>query len=87
MNNSKSEFPSLITSDPKTGMALAAQLASQLQAQFEQANALTDRPGGTNYALPSQVPKEVIGSVLFYAISAANHGWSQTRSSGQDQAA
>jgi len=33
-------------------------------------------PGGTNFLLAAPVPIEVISSVLFYAISAANDGWS-----------
>ena len=31
-----------------------------------------------NYLLPAPVPREIIGSILFYAIAAANGGWSNT---------
>ncbi len=33
------------------------------------------RPGGTNYLLPPNLPVEMISSILFYAIAAANNGW------------
>lgn len=66
---------SLITSDAKTGLELAGRLADQLQYQIDQAGSKVDHPGGTNYGLPAQVPKEITTSILFYAISAANRGW------------
>jgi hypothetical protein len=71
----KDEFPSLITPDIQTGLALAAQLTDRLHAQIEKANALADRPGGMNFLLPAQIPKETTASILFYAIAAANQGW------------
>ena len=71
----KNELPSLITPDAQAGLALAGQLAEKLQAQIEQANAHVEHPGGTNYLLPAAVPKEIIASILFYAIAAANQGW------------
>ncbi len=66
---------SLITSDAKTGLALAGTLADQLQSQIEQAYFNMERPGGTNYRLPPEVPREITISILFYAISIANAGW------------
>ena len=68
-------LPSLITADAHTGLTLASKLAGELRAQFDQANSKMERPGGTNYLLPAPVPLEVIGSILFYAIAAANQGW------------
>ena len=72
MNNT---FPSLITADAKTGLALAGSLADQLQSQIEQDSSKVERPGGMNYLLPAPVPKEMATSILFYAIAAANQGW------------
>jgi hypothetical protein len=66
---------SLITTDARTGMELAGELADHLQAQLETANDKMSRPGGTNYRSPQQVPKEIMASILFYAIAMANHGW------------
>jgi len=71
----KTELPSLITLDAKSGLALAERLSEELHEQFARANDRVPHPGGTNYLLPAPVPIEVISSVLFYAISAANHGW------------
>jgi len=71
----KTQLPSLITSDPVAGMFLACQLAEVLHAQHEQAVNSEERPGGTNYLLPPQVSVEIISSILFYAITAANNGW------------
>ena len=71
----KDTFPSLITPDSQSGLALAAKLAERLHAQIEQAGARAERPGGMNFLLPSPVPKETTASILFYAIAAANRGW------------
>jgi hypothetical protein len=71
----KTELPSLITPDATSGLALAGRLADQLHNQFARANERVEHPGGTNYLLAAPVPIEVISSVLFYAITAANHGW------------
>lgn len=71
----KNELPSLNTPDPQAGLALAGQLAVKLQTQIEQASARGEHPGGTNYLLPAAVPKEIVASILFYAIAAANRGW------------
>jgi len=72
----KTEFPSLLTPDSQAGLSLAGQLAASLHAQIEQAHAQVERPGGMNYLLPASVPTEIIAGILFYAIAAANHGWS-----------
>jgi len=69
------ELPSLITPNPLSGMVLAGELAEKLHAQLEQANAQVEQPGGTNYLMAAPVPREIISSVLFYAITAANAGW------------
>lgn len=71
MNNT---FPSLITADAKTGLALAGSLADQLQFQIDQASCKGERPGGMNYHLPAPVPKEITAGILFYAIAAAKQG-------------
>jgi hypothetical protein len=71
------QLPSLITTNPLSGMVLAGQLAEQLHIQLEQANDQVAHPGGTNYLVAAPVPREVISSVLFYAIAAANGGWHQ----------
>ena len=71
----KAQFPSLITADPEAGMTLACQLAERLRASHEQARNPVERPGGMNYLVPPGVSVEVVSSILFYAISAANNGW------------
>jgi hypothetical protein len=71
----KTELPSLITSDAEAGMTLACKLAQQLHAHHKKARDSAARPGGMNYLLPPQVSVEVVGSILFYAIAAANNGW------------
>ena len=71
----KNELPSLLTPDTHAGMALADQLAGNLLHQIEQAGERVERPGGMNYLLPAAVPKEIVTSILFYAIAAANGGW------------
>jgi hypothetical protein len=74
MNNDRL---SLITPDAHTGLNLASELAERLHTQLQAANDRVERPGGTNYLLPPPVPKEIIAAVLFYAISTANHGWTE----------
>jgi hypothetical protein len=71
----KNELPSLITPNTQTGLALAGQLADRLHAQIEQTDAKVEWLGGMNYLPPVAVPKEIMASILFYAISAANQGW------------
>jgi hypothetical protein len=70
----KNELNSLITTDAQTGITLASQLADRLHSEIAQATQ-TERPGGMNYLLPVPVPKEIIASILFYAIATANCGW------------
>lgn len=69
------ELPSLITPNPLSGMVLAGELSEKLHHQLEQATARVEHPGGMNYLAAAPVPKEIISSVLFYAIAAANGGW------------
>jgi hypothetical protein len=71
----KAQLPSLVTSDAEAGMILACQLAEQLCAHHEQARNSSVRPGGMNYLLLPNTPVEVVSSILFYAITAANNGW------------
>lgn len=75
MKNMKNELTSLITADVQTGLTLAGQLADRLDSQIEQAGARVKRPGGMNYLAPPRVPKEMVASILFYVIAAANEGW------------
>jgi hypothetical protein len=72
------QFPSLITADADAGLNLAGQIAEELCARMNRASAKVERPGGTNYLLPVTVPKEVISSILFCAISGANDGWTHS---------
>jgi len=77
----KTQLPSLVTSDAEAGMTLACQLAEQLRSHHEQARNSAPRPGGMNYLLPPNIPLEVVSSILFYAIAAANNGWAIASSS------
>jgi hypothetical protein len=70
------ELPSLITPNVQAGLTLAGKLAAQLHAQVEAAGEQISRPGGMNYLMPKPFPKEATASILFYAIAAANRGWS-----------
>ena len=72
----KSRFPTLITPDAQSGLKLAGELAEELDNQMDRARSKLERPGGMNFLLPPRVPPEIIGGILFYAIAAANHGWS-----------
>jgi hypothetical protein len=69
------QLPSLITTDAKAGMTLACELAGQLQSHYDQVRKAAARPGGMNFLLPPDVSVEVVSSILFYAIAAANNGW------------
>jgi len=71
----KNELPSLITPDTQAGLALAGQLADRLHAQIEPIDVKAKWLGDMNYLPPSSVPKEIIAGILFYAIAAANQGW------------
>ena len=71
----KHQLPSLTTADAPAGLKLAGELAAQLHTQLQAAGNQVARPGGMNYLQPAPVPKEMIASILFYAIAAANHGW------------
>ena len=78
----KTQLPSLITRDAEAGITLACKLAGQLQSHHEKIRDSFERPGGMNYLLPQNLPVEVVSSILFYAITAANNGWSNTAISG-----
>jgi hypothetical protein len=71
----KTQLPSLVTANAEAGMTLACELAEQLRSHHEQARNSAARPGGVNYLLPPNIPTEVVSSILFYAIAAANNGW------------
>ncbi len=71
----KRELPALITPDTTSGLALAGRPPEQLHEQFAQANDRVVHSGGTNFLLAAPANIEVSSSVLFYTISAANHGW------------
>jgi len=75
INKMKNELPSLVTPDLQAGLALSGQLADCLHAQIDQTNVKIKWLGGMNYLPPNSVPKEIIASILFYAIAAANQGW------------
>jgi len=54
----KTQLPSLITSDAQAGMALACELAEQMQTHHEQAARLVERPGGMNYLIAPKMSVE-----------------------------
>jgi len=66
-----------MTTDARTGLVLAGDLADQLRSQMDQASSKVEHPGGMNYLVPAPVPKEITASILFYAIAAANQGWTK----------
>jgi hypothetical protein len=71
----KAEFSSLMTANAVAGLALANQIADQILVQLAEANDKVERPGGTTFLLPPAMPREVISSIMFYAITTANCGW------------
>ena len=71
------QLPSLTTSDAPAGLKLAGELAEKVHTQLQAGSEQVARPGGMNYLQPAPVPKEMIASILFYAIAAANRGWLQ----------
>jgi hypothetical protein len=76
MTTTEYEFPSLVTPTAGAGLDLAEQLADRLRTELQPtAKDGDDHPGGTSYLVPAPVPREIIASILFYAIAAANHGW------------
>ena len=79
MTTMNHELPSLTTTNAADGLKLAAKIAGELQAQFELARSKVERPGGMNYLLPTPISQEIVASVLFYAIVAANCGWATKR--------
>jgi hypothetical protein len=74
----QNQLPSLVTRDARSGLTLATELAEQLYRQIETAGTKVEHPGGMNYLLPAPIPKEIIASVLYFTIAAANNGWAVT---------
>jgi hypothetical protein len=68
-------FPSLITANAEAGLALAGRIASQILIQLAEAGEQAERPGGTHLLLPTAMPREMVTSIVFYTIAAANRGW------------
>jgi hypothetical protein len=76
----KLELPSLITTNAADGLALAGQITAQILDQVEKGIETVKMPGGTHLLLPPAMPRELVTSVVFYTISAANRGWSAANS-------
>jgi hypothetical protein len=74
-NHMKTQLPLLITPDTQTGLTLAGQLAERLHAQIDRIDTKEEWLGGMNYLPSKPVPKEIIAGILFFAIAAANQGW------------
>jgi len=72
------KIQSLKTTDPAAGVALATELARDVSVSLAEARRAIPKPGGTNYAEPAHIPRELIASILLVAISIANEGWSKT---------
>lgn len=68
-------YPSLLTADTESGLRLASQLAERLQAEIARSQAALERPGGMNYLPSASLPRDAVAGILFYAIAAANQGW------------
>jgi hypothetical protein len=71
----KPELPSLITTSAADGLALAGQIAAQILDELVAATETVELPGGTHLLLPPALPRELVTSVVFYTIAAANRGW------------
>jgi hypothetical protein len=71
----KLELPSLITPNAADGLNLAARIAAQILDQLEETTDMAEMPGGTHLLLPPAMPRELVTSVVFYTIAAANRGW------------
>jgi hypothetical protein len=71
----ENEFPSLITPTAQAGLVPAIQLADRIHAQIGETDVKATWLGGMNYLPSRSVPKEIIASILFYAVAAANQGW------------
>jgi len=69
------DFPSLVTTNAADGLALAGQIAAQILSQVAKANEKVQRPGGTHLLLPPAMSRELVTSIVFYTIAAANRGW------------
>jgi hypothetical protein len=71
----KLELPSLITTNAADGLSLAGQIAAQILDQLDETTEMMEMPGGTHLLLPPAMPPELVTSVVFYTIAAANRGW------------
>jgi hypothetical protein len=71
----KLELPSLITTNAADGLALAGQIAAQILDELVEATETVELPGGTHLLLPPAMPRELVTSIVFYTIAAANRGW------------
>jgi hypothetical protein len=71
----KLELPSLITPNAADGLNLAARIAAQILDQLDESIDMAEMPGGTHLLLPPTMPRELVTSVVFYTIAAANRGW------------
>jgi hypothetical protein len=69
------KIQSLKTTDLSAGVALATELARDISVSLAEARQAIPRPGGTNYAVPAHIPRELIASILLVAVSIANDGW------------
>ncbi len=72
------KIQSLKTTDLSVGVALATELARDISVSLAEARQAIPKPGGTNYAEPAHIPRELIASILLVAISIANEGWSKS---------
>lgn len=75
----QNQLPSLATPDAQAGLTLATKLAEQLYRQIEIAGNKVEHPGGMNYLLPAPIPREIIASIIYFTIAAANNGWVATK--------
>lgn len=73
------KIQSLKTKDPAAGVALATELARDISVSLAEARHSIFKPGGTNYAEPAHIPRELIAGILLVAIGIANEGWSRTK--------
>jgi hypothetical protein len=70
-------FPPSSLQTPKLDWRWPDNWQTAFKRRSKQANAQVEQPGGTNYRLPATIPNEIIAGILFYAIAAANQGWTK----------
>jgi hypothetical protein len=71
------QIQSLKTTDMAGGVTLATELARDISVNLAEARKALPKPGGTNYAEPAPIPRELIASILLVAVSIANEGWAK----------